>query len=42
MYLMIRNPGVADPRGFTLLGVSTTRSAGQTGTIGQFGSNLSS
>ena len=37
-YLMIRNPGVADHRGFTLLGVSTTRNAGQSGTIGQFGS----
>lgn len=38
MYLMIRNPGVADYRGFTLLGVSTTRNAGFAGTIGQFGS----
>jgi len=37
-YLMIRNPGVADPCAFTLLGVSTTRSAGATGTIGQYGS----
>ncbi len=37
-YLMIRNPGVADYRGFTLLGVSTTRNSGMTGTIGQFGS----
>ncbi len=37
-YLMIRNPGVADYRGFTLLGVSTTRNAGYAGTIGQFGS----
>lgn len=38
MYLMIRNLGVADYRGFTLLGVSTTRNAGHDGTIGQFGS----
>jgi len=38
MYLCIRNPGVADPRGFTLLGVSTTRDSGHEGTIGQFGS----
>lgn len=38
MYLMIRNPGVADPAAFTLLGVSTTRSAGVTGTIGMYGS----
>lgn len=37
-YLAIRNPGVADYRGFTLLGVSTTRNAGYNGTIGQFGS----
>lgn len=37
-YLMIRNPGVADHRGFTLLGVSTTRNLGYSGTIGQFGS----
>lgn len=37
-FLMIRNPGVADYRGFTLLGVSTTRYAGAAGTIGQFGS----
>ena len=35
---MIRNVGTADYRGFTLLGVSTTRYAGVTGTIGQFGS----
>lgn len=38
MYLMIRNPGVADPCAFTLLGVSTTRTAGVCGTIGQYGS----
>jgi hypothetical protein len=38
MYLMIRNPGVADPCAFTLLGVSTTRSAGVSGTIGMYGS----
>lgn len=37
-YLTIRNPGVADYRGFTLLGVSTTRNSGLAGTIGQFGS----
>ncbi len=37
-YLMIRNPGVADAAAFTLLGVSTTRDAGQSGTIGQYGS----
>lgn len=38
MYLMVRNPGVADWRGFTTLGVSTTRYSGLAGTIGQFGS----
>lgn len=38
MFLMIRNKGVADWRGFTTLGVSTTRYAGHAGTIGQFGS----
>jgi len=38
MYLMIRNLGVADYRGFTKIGVSTTRNAGAAGTIGQFGS----
>lgn len=37
-YLMIRNPGVADHRGLTLLGVSTTRNAGRAETIGTFGS----
>lgn len=37
-YLMIRNPGVADPAAFTLLGVSTTRYSGVSGTIGQYGS----
>jgi hypothetical protein len=37
-YLMIRNPGVADPSAFTLLGVSTTRYSGTAGTIGQYGS----
>ena len=37
-YLMIRNAGVADPAAFTLLGVSTTRTAGFAGTIGMFGS----
>jgi hypothetical protein len=38
MYLMIRNPGVADYRGFTLIGASTTRNANLEGTSGQFGS----
>lgn len=38
MFLMIRNPGVADPAAFTLLGVSTTRYAGTAGTIGMYGS----
>lgn len=37
-FLMIRNAGCADWRGFTLLGVSTTRNSGHAGTIGQFGS----
>lgn len=37
-YLMIRNPGIADHRGFTLLGVSTTRNANLPGTVGMFGS----
>lgn len=37
-YLCISNPGVADYRGITLLGVSTTRDAGYSGTIGTFGS----
>jgi hypothetical protein len=37
-YLMIRNPGVANPAAFTLLGVSTTRHSGYQGTIGMFGS----
>lgn len=38
MYLCIRNPGVADPRAFTLIGASTTRSSTKEGSIGQFGS----
>jgi hypothetical protein len=38
MFLMIRNPGVADWRGFTLIGASTTRYNNYEGTIGQFGS----
>ena len=38
MYLMIQNPGVAPIEGYTLLGVSTTRDCGVSGTIGQFGS----
>ena len=37
-YLAIRNPGVADYSGLTLLGVSTTRNSGCSGTIGTFGS----
>jgi len=37
-YLMIRNPGRVNPLAMTLLGVSTTRYAGRTGTIGTFGS----
>ena len=37
-FLSIRNPGVADYRAFTLLGVSTTRNSGHSDTIGQFGS----
>lgn len=37
-YLMIRNPGVADYRGLTLLGVSTSRHSNKPGTIGLFGS----
>ena len=36
VYLMIRNPGVADYRGFCLIGASTSRST--EATIGQFGS----
>jgi hypothetical protein len=36
MYLMIRNPGVADYRGFCLIGASTSRTT--EATIGQFGS----
>lgn len=38
MYLMIRNPGVADAAAFTLLGASTTRYNPREGTIGCFGS----
>ncbi len=38
MYLMIRNPGVADHRSFTLIGASGTRFSNRPGTIGQFGS----
>ncbi len=37
-YLAIRNPGVADYHGLTLLGVTTTKNAGYSGTIGLFGS----
>lgn len=37
-YLMIENPGVAPASSFTLLGASMTRFAGNTKTIGQFGS----
>lgn len=38
MYLLIQNPGVAPVEGYTHLGVSTTRNAGVSGTIGTFGS----
>ncbi|MHC4297979.1 MAG: hypothetical protein ACYS7Y_11800 [Planctomycetota bacterium] len=37
-YLLIQNPGVAPVEGYTLLGMSTTRDCGVSGTIGQFGS----
>lgn len=37
LYLRIENPGVAPVEGFTVLGVSTTRKAGRSDTIGQFG-----
>lgn len=37
-YLKIQNPGVADYRGLTLLGVSTTRNSGYADTVGCFGS----
>ncbi len=36
-YLMIRNPGVAPLECFTMMGVSTTRFAGHSDTIGCFG-----
>jgi hypothetical protein len=39
-FLKIENPGVAPVEGFTLLGVSTTRYAGSSGTTGQFGSGF--
>ncbi len=38
MYLMVRNPGIADWQGITMLGVSTTRYQNRAGTIGTFGS----
>ena len=38
MFLMVRNPGVADAAAFTLLGASTTRYTPRDGTIGCFGS----
>ncbi len=38
MFLCIKNPGVAPIEGYLLLGVSTTRDCGVSGTIGQFGS----
>ena len=38
MYLMIQNPGFSPAECYTILGISTTRSAGVSGTIGQFGS----
>jgi hypothetical protein len=37
-FLMIQNPGVADPTAFTLLGASTSRNSGSNQTIGKFGS----
>lgn len=40
MYLMVRNPGVADTAAFTLLGVSTTRYNSSSRTIGMFGSGI--
>lgn len=39
-YIEISNPGVADYRSLTLLGVSTTRYGGAEGTIGNFGSGF--
>ena len=38
MQLCIQNPGIAPVEGYLLLGVSTTRDCGVSGTIGQFGS----
>ena len=38
MFLCIKNPGEAPIEGYLLLGVSTTRDCGVSGTIGQFGS----
>lgn len=40
MFLRIKNPGIAPIEGFLLLGVSTTRDCGVTGTIGEFGSGV--
>lgn len=37
-YLMIENPGVCPPQGFTVLGVSLADTSSQRGVIGQFGS----
>jgi hypothetical protein len=38
MFLCVQNFGVAPIEGYLLLGVSTTRDCGVSGTIGQFGS----
>lgn len=38
MFLMIRNPGVADKLAITLIGASSSRDCGRDGTIGMFGS----
>lgn len=37
MYLMIENPGEAQPEAFTLLGASTSRNSGNNRIIGKFG-----
>lgn len=37
-YLMIENPGICPPQGFTVLGVSLADTSSQRGVIGQFGS----
>jgi hypothetical protein len=40
MFLMIRNPGVADYKALTLIGASESRDCGRPGTIGCFGSGF--